>query len=118
LVDDKQLLRDVAAGQRNVVFCVLGQIGYVAIEILGAVLKMMPIVLVGYVLALGLLVFMLVSVYKLATALGMMAILYVVLMFIPCVSILALLSISGKATKRLQGAGLKVGLLGVDPKSI
>jgi len=69
-------------------------------------------------LALGLVVFMIISVIKLARALSLSPVLYAILMIIPCVSLLVLLSLSGKATKLLTQAGIKVGLLGADPNSI
>jgi len=62
--------------------------------------------------------FMISSVSKLAKALGHSEILYAILMFIPFVSLIILLILSGKATTRLKEAGIRVGLLGADPKSI
>jgi hypothetical protein len=41
-----------------------------------------------------------------------------VLMPIPCVALLTLLIINGKATKFLQQRGVKVGLMGVNPNTI
>ena len=43
-----------------------------------------------------------------------MAILVLVLSFVPCVGLIALLVVSGMATKRLRNAGIDVGFLGAD----
>ena len=52
-------------------------------------------------------------IYKLAVALrSSVAWLYIVLAFIPLVALISLLVINGKATKRLQQNGIKVGLMG------
>ena len=61
---------------------------------------------------------MVLSVFRLSKALKLSLVLYAILMFIPCVSLIVLLSLSGKATVLLRQAGIKVGLLGADPHSI
>ena len=61
-----------------------------------------------------------VSVYKLAAIFrgSVVAILYVIGLLVPLLGLLLLLSISGKATKELRAAGIKVGLLGANPSDI
>lgn len=46
------------------------------------------------------------------------AVLYMIGLFIPLLGLLLLLSINGEATKVFKKAGIKVGLLGADIKSI
>jgi hypothetical protein len=116
--DDRQMLRDIAAAQRQVIICVLCQIGIVILDGVGAAIQMMAIILVGDVLALALLVFMVISIVKLSKALAQPAVLYAILMFVPCISLIVLLVLSGKASARLQQAGVKVGLMGADPNAI
>ena len=54
-----------------------------------------------------------VSVYRLAKALGFTAILYAIAMFIPCIGLLTLLVVVSRATSALKRAGIKVGFFGV-----
>jgi hypothetical protein len=116
-MDDRQVLRDVAAGQRQIVFCILGQFGIGILE--GVVVAGHPtLFIINLFLGLAVLVFMIISVLKLAGALGQSQIMYVILMFIPCISLIMLLVLNRQATKRLQQAGIKVGLLGADPNAI
>ena len=52
-------------------------------------------------------------IYKLAAALRSSAAwVYIILAFIPLVGLIAILVINGKATKKLQENGIKVGLMG------
>jgi hypothetical protein len=115
---DREVLRAVAASQRQVMQCVLGQIGVGLLNGIAAVGKIPVLATIDAGLLGALLIFMIVSVVRLAKALGLSQVLYAVLMFIPCVSLFVLLSISGKATKQLSQAGIKVGLLGADPNSV
>ena len=98
--------------------CVLAQLGVVILN--GVVVSTRtPALAIGIVVVVfGLLIFMVLSVIKLASALNQSAVLYAILMFVPCVSLITLFVLSGKATARLQEAGVKVGLLGADPNSI
>jgi hypothetical protein len=85
---------------------------------LGVNTSIMAVVCVALALALALTVFMIVSVVRLAGVLGLSPVLYVICMFVPCLSLIVLLVLSGMATARLQQSGVKVGLLGADPNSI
>lgn len=42
----------------------------------------------------------------------------IILMFIPCLALIVLVGFNMQATKFLRGRGLRVGLMGVDPKDI
>ncbi|HMO65478.1 MAG TPA: hypothetical protein PKE47_09715 [Verrucomicrobiota bacterium] len=42
----------------------------------------------------------------------------IILMFMPCLSLIVLVGFNMQATKFLRGHGLRVGLLGVDPKDM
>jgi hypothetical protein len=99
-------------------FCVLSQIGFVIVDVAAGSLGIPSLAYLIIALGVAQLVYQIATIMKLAKALGFSPILYAILMFIPCVSLLALLSVSGTATKRLQKAGIKVGLLGADPNSI
>ena len=113
---DRDNLRSVAQAQTNIIYCVLGQIDVFVIDGVGVgVATAMPVFsLAGLAITLGLLVLNLICISKLATALGESSLLYIILMFIPCISLIALLVISQKATTRLQ----QVGLLGANPDAI
>ncbi len=118
LADDRSVLREIAVSQRQVILCVLAQIGVAIFNGFGTSTHMSVLSLVALVLVLGVLVFMLISVIRLARALGLSPVLYAILMFVPCVSLITLLVLSAKATASLQQAGVKVGLLGADPTAI
>ena len=49
---------------------------------------------------------------------NIVAIIYVLGLLVPLLGLLLLLSVSGKATKELRSAGIKVGLLGANPNAI
>ena len=98
--------------------CVLGQIGAMILNAIAASGQIAALSVVVLVMLIPLLIFMIISVLRLAKAMGFSQILFVILMFIPCVSLIALLLLSDKATKQLRQAGIKVGFLGADPNSI
>lgn len=115
--NDRIRLREIAASQNQVMQCVLAQIGLIAARFI--IVPMLP--LFGFVIiaaALGLFVYMIISVVRLANALGASTVLYIVAMFVPCVSLLAMLSLSSQATAQLKQAGIAVGLLGANPETI
>jgi hypothetical protein len=111
-------LREIAISQRQIMLCILGQLGVGVLVGVGGAMKIPALALLGDLIAIGVLVFMIMAVTRLAKAMGLSAVLYAILMFIPCFSLLVLLSLSGKATKLLTQAGIKVGFLGADPTSI
>jgi len=64
-------------------------------------------------------VVMLVHVYRLSASIGWAApVLWVVLMFFPCINILVLVVLSQRATEWMKACGVKVGLLGPTPAAI
>jgi hypothetical protein len=115
---DRGALHEIAVAQRNVMVCVAAQIATAVMSSVGRNLGMGVVSFVAGLLAFAMFVFSIVSAVKLTKALGLSPILYVILMFIPCVSLITLLVLSGKATSRLQLAGVKVGLLGANPETI
>lgn len=46
------------------------------------------------------------------------AVLCAILMIVPCISLITLLVVNGKATAYLQERGIKVGFMGTNPNSI
>jgi predicted RNA-binding Zn-ribbon protein involved in translation (DUF1610 family) len=109
-------LKQIAQYQRGLIFSVLGQIVAGVIWGMANASHSPPLLLVG---ALGLLVagiaglvfvvLVALRLYSTAAAIGL-----AILMFIPCVSLIVLLSINGKATNRLKENGIKVGFMGAD----
>ncbi len=116
--DDRLVLKEVAVTQKHILYCVLGQFGVGILNAIAGAAQLTALAFLDIALALGLLVFMIISVIKLTKALNLSAVIYAILMFVPCVSLIVLLILNGKATERLKQAGIKVGLLGADPNSI
>jgi predicted RNA-binding Zn-ribbon protein involved in translation (DUF1610 family) len=109
-------LKQIAQYQRGLIFSVLGQIVAGVIWGMANASQSPPLLLVG---ALGLLVagiaglvFVVLCAMRLYSTGAAIAL--AILMFIPCVSLIVLLSINGKATNRLKENGIKVGFLGAD----
>ncbi len=99
-------------------FCILGQIG-VFVLIVGAAASNVPLLsTLGLLLILGLLIYMIISVIRLVKALDESVVLYAILTLVCGLSLIVLIILSQRATKRLTQAGIKVGLLGADPNSI
>jgi len=76
--------------------------------------------LVALAALLGVLVFQIMHVYRLAAALrcGIPLLWVLGVFFLSCIGLILLLVLSSKATKELKAAGFKVGLLGGNPKEI
>jgi len=100
-------LQDVASAQKLVIYA------FALILLFNLLMRSgSPLVLVP---ALAAAVFGVISVYRLASALGYstgLRVLFVVLMFVPLASLIVLLMLIDRATKALRAAGYKVGLLG------
>jgi hypothetical protein len=103
-------IREIAFRQRAIMFCILGYLCAVALQfalppemrILAALLAL-PCMIAGAVF-----VFLLaIRVYGVA-----LGIVFGVLTLVPCIGLIVLLIVNGKATTILKGAGLKVGLMG------
>ncbi len=109
-------LRSVAKYQRGIMLCILGY--FVAVICQFALPPSLRLVLAVGVLILGIagtvFVFMLaMKVYS--TAQG---VLLGILTLVPCVGLVVLLMVNGKATKVLRQNGVKVGILGADPSTV
>jgi hypothetical protein len=118
VADNRQQLKEIAIGQRSVMYCMLGQLGAGAFYVFGNAQNLIPLAIAALLLSLVLLVVTAIFVWKLANALGLSPILYVVLIFVPCLSLMVLVVVIGKASERLKAAGVKVGLMGADPNKI
>ena len=116
-------MRAVGVAQRQIMWVILISIALtvalvargvvMATPAPGAELWMMLAVIV--VVRVGMIVLMMVGVYRLTTALhmGMTArVLYMLAMLVPYLGIILLLIVNQKATKLLNAHGIKVGLMG------
>jgi hypothetical protein len=72
------------------------------------------------VAALGILVLQVASVIRLCLALkeGWATAIYVIFQFAPCINLILLLFLNGRATKRLQDCGIRVGLMGANARDV
>jgi hypothetical protein len=116
---DREKLRRVAKFQQWVIYALLAMI---VLYIAFGAARQGPILIRGPI-ALAYLatwVFSMVAIFLLAKELHHvgLAVLCAVLMIVPCISLLALLMINGKATGYLQQHGIKVGFMGVNPNTI
>lgn len=120
VVSSSRGLYEIALNQRKALIClgllivcnasqaVLGQAGG------SAVMLALPIGLIGLVV----LIFAVIAIYRLARSLGLMAILYAILLIVPCLGLLMALVAISRATQRLKEAGIKVGLFGVSKSTL
>jgi hypothetical protein len=110
-------LRGVAKAQRGIMLSILAQIGlyvanYFAVGLALRIILALVIVAVGITAAVF--VFMLaLRVYS--TGVG---ILLGILALVPCLGLIILLIVNGKATNILRQNGIAVGLLGADPSTV
>ncbi len=116
---DREKLRRVAKYQQWVIYALLAMIVlYIAFGIAreSSIAVSGPIAIVY----MGTWVFSMVAIFLLAKELHHVAIavLLAVLMIVPCISLLTLLIVNGKATGYLQQHGIKVGFMGVNPNTI
>lgn len=116
---DREKLRRVAKYQQWVIYALLAMIVlYIAFGIAreGSIAVRGPIA----IMYLGTWVFSMVAIFLLAKELHHVAIavLLALLMIVPCISLLTLLIVNGKATGYLQQHGIKVGFMGVNPNTI
>jgi hypothetical protein len=116
-------VRQVAVAQKAILICILIQIANIVFQ-LAVVFGKLPVPqavllgcsvvsLVSGVVSAVFVFIMAIRVYS--TGLG---ILFGILALIPCVGLIVLLMVNGKATKILQANGYKVGLLGADLSQI
>ena len=118
--DEREKLRRVARFQQWVLYALLGQILiYVMVFVLqgaGFYGASQLVSLLFFPLA----VFSMAAVFLLGKELLhiVVAVICTVLMIAPCISLLVLLVINGRATRLLQQHGVKVGLMGANPDMI
>lgn len=115
-------LRKIATAQRQVNVAVLFYLCFIPLNIwLASIAERAPIAAIGQlVVAIGLLAFCIVSVFRLASILrgNAIAVIHAFGMLVPLLGLLLLLRNNQKATGILQKNGIKVGLLGANPNSI
>ena len=113
-------MRRVAKYQRWVLFALLANFIVIALVLTGVVGEEHPLASSLNMFSFLISLFSLISIFMLARDLLNMglAIVCVILYFIPFAALIVLLIINQRATKYLQRRGVKVGLLGADPNSI
>lgn len=113
-------LRMVARRQRLLLWFVLAQvIASGAPFVAGNLHPLVPLALLPLQLAVQILI--VVGVIQMLAALRthiLVRILYILLLFVPCISLLMLLLANGHATRALRKAGLRVGLMGVKDEDL
>ncbi len=106
-------LREIAAGQKMVIFAILLHFAAFALYYYTRNPISGLVALAGSVLAI-------IGVIRLAVGLAQamgLKIFFIILMFIPLISLITLLILNSIATKRLREGGYKVGLLGASKPS-
>ncbi len=127
--EDLARLLKIAKGQRGVNMAILLTFAGYAFLVLGGAFAptagrgapsaMGVLPLIGLLGVLAAVVLQVMYVYRLASALEHIAILWVLgVVFLSCIGLILLLILSSQATKELRSAGFKVGLLGANPKQI
>lgn len=110
--DDATHLRAVARYQKNVLLCILANVGNIVLA-MALPKALMAVVVLGslavWVASVVCIVFLAKTVYNLA-----FAIFCALCSFVPLLGLVMLVVVNGRATRILRKAGLKVGLLGVD----
>jgi hypothetical protein len=117
--DDREKMRRVARFQQWVLYALLANI---VINVTAMATRGSDVVVSLAITALALMIVAaaMFAIFKLAnelysTAVGVVC---AVLMIVPCISLITLLIVNGKATTYLQQRGVKVGLMGVNPNKI
>lgn len=114
-------MRKVARYQQWVLYALLGNI-LVNVGMIAAASAGMQNVSNGIAVFIGLPVVLcgMPAIFLLARALyhPAVGVLCAILMIVPCISLLTLLIVNGKATSHLQARGIKVGFMGVNPETI
>jgi hypothetical protein len=118
---DRESLRTVARYQQWVLYALLCNI-VANVAIIGAAAGGFQATsnLLSVVIGLPVIVFGMVAIFLLARELYHWAVgvLCALLMVVPCISLLTLLVVNGKATNHLQARGIKVGFMGANPDAI
>jgi hypothetical protein len=113
-------VRDVGLAQRRIMWVILLAVLVAAVAIVPMIVPppmrmALPLVLTLLAVRLGVIVVMMISVYKLGGTLGMSngaRIAFAACMIIPYVGIILLLIVNHRATKVLRSHGIYVGLMG------
>ena len=119
-VIDREKLRRIAKYQQWVLYALLAMIVtyFAAILARAAGFEAIGLLIAACLLPIGLA--SMVAAFLLTNELSnpFVAIVCAVLMLIPCVALLTLFLINGRATKHLQTHGIKVGFMGANPNTI
>jgi hypothetical protein len=108
----REELRKVATYQKGVLVCILIQIAAVVAQFVIPPELLLFVSLASLVVSLAGTVFVLLLAVNLySTGLGVVL---GILALVPCVGLIVLLSVNGKATRVLRQNGIQVGLLGAD----
>jgi hypothetical protein len=117
---DREKLRRVARYQQWVLYALLVNIAFNVgtIALRGQDNAVVALAILG--VALVIIVLTMVSIALLASELYNVgiAVLCAILMIVPCISLITLLVVNGKATTFLQQNGIKVGFMGTNPNTI
>jgi hypothetical protein len=113
-------LRQVAKRQRALLWYILASLAihlsFILIASLPPIADVAPAIIFWVVQ-----IFIIIGVVRLLAAMGVhiiWRILCIVLLFAPCINLLVLLVINGRATRALRNAGLRVGLMGVPDEQV
>jgi hypothetical protein len=109
--DSIESLNRIARGQRQVMFALLAQI---AASVLARVVPQ-----IGLLLLILTLIYSIVALVRLASALGISVVSRVLLcvgLVIPLISLLVLAVLSARASRRLRAGGFRIGFLGAKPR--
>jgi hypothetical protein len=120
--EDRQRLRNIASAQRHVNLAVLLYLCLIPCNVLLSIVgngSLLAGVLFA-IAAIGIVIYGAVSVFRLAALFrgNAVAVIYVLGLLVPLLGLILLITISQKATKILTANGIKVGLLGANPKSV
>jgi hypothetical protein len=118
---DRDKLRRVARYQQFVLYALLANILVNVVVLAARGLGFEGVAsLLAVFLGLPVVVFAMASIFLLANEMfnAVIGVLCVLLMIVPCIMLLALLFVNGKATAYLQRHGVKVGFMGANPNTI
>src|SRR3954469_5126430 len=123
--DEREKMRRVAGRQQFVLYALLANIVvnimFMATPaITGPVEPNRPIRGLIAILAISIVIATMIAAFLLASELYnvVIGVICAVLMPVPCIALLTLVIINGKATRFLQQRGVKVGLMGANPNTI
>ena len=120
MTEGREKLRRVAKYQQWVIYALLVNIVINVVAMVARNQDNLAVSLGVGVAALAIAVFAMVAIFLLAKELYNvgLAVLCAILMIVPCISLITLLVVNGKATAYLQQHGIKVGFMGTNPNQI